>query len=259
MAEGTRVALDGDQLGSNSSIRRKSRSPFFVGMSVAVLFLVVAGFGRTLYFRDFFDVPAAPTYLIAHGVLMTIWFVWFVLQTTLVERRRVDLHRQAGFIGVGLGVAIVILGVMVTPGIMPTLTGDVDVDANLRRLSGFVWADFGLLLSFSVFLTAAVYLRRRPEFHRRLMMLTSISLLAPALARIGAWPIFGGVNRMSFALGLLLALLTAVAIHDLISTKRLHIVTVIGGSFFVVVRISSTSILPASDFGMSFTRWLLDA
>jgi hypothetical protein len=47
---------------------------------------------------------------------------------------------------------------------------------------------FGLnlvnLLLFALFVVAALSLRARPEFHKRLMLMATLSLLAPAVARI---------------------------------------------------------------------------
>jgi hypothetical protein len=40
------------------------------------------------------------------------------------------------------------------------------------------------LLLFALFVVAALTLRTRPEFHKRLMLMATLSLLAPAVARI---------------------------------------------------------------------------
>jgi hypothetical protein len=243
---------------SRSVTRPRRRISFFAAMSAAILLLVLAGFGPTLYFRAYFDVPAVPNYLLVHGVVLTAWFVAFCLQTLLVAFRRADLHRQAGVIGIVMGAGVVVVGLAVTPGILPTLTGTGgDVTTSLPRLSRVFWADCGLLLCFAVFLSTAVAFRRRPEVHRRLMLLASISLLAPAVARIGRWPMFIDIDQ--FSLWVLLLLLAAIGLHDITSTKRLHIVTLVGAPFFIIVRIVTTSFLPTSEFGMSFVRELFAA
>ena len=61
--------------------------------------IVLIGFSPTFYLRAFFDVPAIPLYVYAHGVAMTAWFIWFCVQTTAAYSGRVALHRRLGAIG----------------------------------------------------------------------------------------------------------------------------------------------------------------
>jgi hypothetical protein len=98
----------------HAAARSRAHDKFYVGMSVVLLLLVLAGFSRTLYLRAVFDVPAVPGYLLLHGVVLTAWFVGILLQTTLVAARRTDMHRRLGWIGVGLGVATLVLSLAAT-------------------------------------------------------------------------------------------------------------------------------------------------
>ena len=43
------------------------------------------------------------------------------------------------------------------------------------------------LLAFATFVTAAIVLRHRREFHKRFMLLASISIVQPALERFAVW------------------------------------------------------------------------
>jgi len=84
--------------------RRTWRTGFFTIMSGVVLLLVVIGFVPTFYLRPIFDVPPIPAYLYLHGLIMTIWFVWFVGQSFLVSAGLVTRHRQFGTLGTIFGV-----------------------------------------------------------------------------------------------------------------------------------------------------------
>jgi len=75
------------------------RSNFFLYTSYALLVIVLLGFSPTFYLRVFYDVPAIPPYVYAHGVAMTAWFVWLCVQTTAVFNGRIALHRKLGMIG----------------------------------------------------------------------------------------------------------------------------------------------------------------
>ena len=79
------------------------RSKFFLYVSYALLVIVLIGFSPTFYLRAFFDVPAIPLYVYAHGAALTAWFIWFCVQTTAVNNGSVALHRRLGAVGVTIG------------------------------------------------------------------------------------------------------------------------------------------------------------
>ena len=235
-------------------------------MSGTLLLIVLIGFAPSLYLRPFFEIPERlrsagqptyPAYLLVHGVVLTAWYVGFFAQTSLVAVRRTDLHRRLGWAIAGLAVAVLVLNLMVTLAFVPRLRAlGMNVEAGMAGLSGIVWQNLAALLSFSIFLPAAIVLRRRPETHKRLMLLASISIVQPAMARISRWSVFDGLDPVLFSLGGLLLLLLALALYDLISTKRLHPVTLLGGSFFFGSRLFALFVISTSEFGRAFVRGL---
>jgi hypothetical protein len=42
-----------------------------------------------------------PTYIVAHGIVLTLWFLIFLVQTILIALRRVSRHRLLGPVVVG--------------------------------------------------------------------------------------------------------------------------------------------------------------
>jgi len=46
-----------------------------------------------------------------HAVIFTGWVVFFIMQSALIRTRNVKLHRQLGWFGLALGIAIPILGI----------------------------------------------------------------------------------------------------------------------------------------------------
>ena len=78
---------------------------FFFGLAVLMLAVVAVGFGPSLYLRrvlgtvDRFG-PSLPPHLLAHGGVLTVWYVLFVVQTLLVRTGRRDMHRRLGVLGV---------------------------------------------------------------------------------------------------------------------------------------------------------------
>lgn len=225
---------------------------FYVGMSGTLLVIVLMGFARTLYLRAFFDVPQIPASVWLHGIVLTAWFVASFLQTSVVAVHRIDIHRRLGWIVAGLGVAVLAITVAVTLNFVPRRGAlGADIEAGVAGLSSIVWADLFALVAFSIFLATAVTLRRRPETHKRVMLLSSIVIIQPAMSRISRWPVFDGLDATLSSLGGLLLLLLALGLYDVVSHRRVHAVTLLGASFLMGSRIVSIFVVASSEVGRS--------
>jgi hypothetical protein len=153
---------------------------FYLWASLACALIAVIGFGRSYYLKSLFGRPALPLLLHVHGVIMSSWCVLFFAQAYLVATNRVRLHRRLGTLGAALAFLVVAIGTYAT------------VEATPREVQHHVVGPFhylfGLnlvnLLLFAAFVVAALTLRSRPDFHKRLMLMATLSLLAPAVARI---------------------------------------------------------------------------
>ena len=237
--------------------RAQGRDRFFLSMSGALLLILLIGFSPTLYLRLFFDVPPIPFYLHVHGATVTAWFVWLVFQASLVNVNRVDVHRRIGIAGAVLGAAVVPGGLMATlqvVGRLPEL--GLELEAAIYFISWVIWVNFHMLLGFVGFLAVALLLRRRTDIHKRLMLLASISLIPPALARISAW--FGWVLEQEIIVVTItwLLLLVPMFLHDLIVEKRVHKATALGGLCFVLVVLAPV-VIARTEFAQEFVRGLM--
>jgi hypothetical protein len=229
------------------------RGGFFLVTSMVLFAIVLAGFARTLFLRALFDVPEIPPYLYVHGAVLTGWYAWLIVQTSCVAARRVDLHRRFGIVGVGLGVAVVIVGALTMLRFGPRLAErGVSVEARLEFLSEIVWANIQMLVCFSAFLLAAVVYRRRPHIHKRLMLLASVSTIPPAASRIFDWPIWRlGDNALFPVLCTLALFVGALGLHDLRSLRSVHQVTLVGGVVLIASFAVSSLVMPHTEFGRS--------
>lgn len=252
------------------------RPRFFLAMSAAILLIVLIGFARTLYLRPFFDVPAIPAYVYLHGLVLTAWFVWLVMQASLIGGGRVRLHRTLGVAGAVLGVAVVAVSAVVTVELVARLGRlgiNLDMEGNSTELARavlgqgvaagatvldftaqIVWANAAAIVTFSVLLAGAIGYRRRGDVHKRLMLLASISLLGPAIARIARWPGLGGDFGPLVPM-VWLVLLGALLAHDYTSTRRLHGATLAGAAFVLVISTVGGAIA-STEIGREFVRWL---
>jgi len=198
--------------------------------AAAAFTIVLIGFARTYYLKFHFGTPALPWLLHVHGALMTSWFALFFAQTYLVASHRVRLHRRLGVLGAVLAVLMVVVGATVALhfGARDMHKPQTDGPPALMFM-GFL---FAALLEFSILVCAALLLRRRREYHKRLMLVACLSMVGPGLARIpcGHVPALaflqsGGPGGL-FALDILI--LYACVAWDTWRHRRLHPAFAIG-------------------------------
>jgi hypothetical protein len=252
MVESTGVAAAAvSELAVRPALRERSR--FFVAMSIAMLVFVFLGFGQTLFLRPLFDVRPIPPYLYVHGAILTAWYAWFVVQTSLITMSRPHTHRRLGVVGVALGGAAVVVSAMTALRFAPRFAQlGSDVEARLLFFSEIVWLNISLLVCFSVFLVAAVALRKRPPIHKRLMFLASLSFIPPAITRIIDWPIWGlGNNAYVPLFCCLVGLILVLGVHDIFERRSVHPVTLLGGASLATLFAVCTFLMPNTEVGRS--------
>jgi len=247
----------------------KVRTGYFFWVSVLLIVFVVVGFSPTLYLREFFPALPIPGYLYVHGAVLTAWFVWLVLQTSLVRKGDTAAHRRMGTLGAVIGAGTVVVGPMASVGVVGRLrAAGLDWDSDISALpflgvqgvpmahfaAQVVWVNLVSIAVFAGLLIAALLLRRNPEAHKRLMLLGSIVIVAPALARISRWPVIGGEDS-GFIPAMLLLLVLSVAVHDLLTLRRLHRATWIGIAVIIVGTVAQQGIA-RSAFGIEFIKLL---
>ena len=155
-------------LPANTPSRLASR--FYLWFHACAFLIVFAGFARTYYLRPIFEVRPLPLLLHLHGFLFTSWFVLFFVHSRLVATDRVDLHQRLGILGAIL--APLCTGVALTVAIHAGRRSHLANPASFTNLGVRPLAmDFGTNLMFLVLVAIALYLRRRPDFHKRFLVL----------------------------------------------------------------------------------------
>jgi hypothetical protein len=234
-----------------------------------LLSFLLIGFAPTLYLRQFFAVPPIPGYLYVHGGVLTAWFVWLVVQTTLVRTGRTATHRRFGVIGAVIAATVIVAGPMATMGFVARLRANgIDWDADMstvpalgiegQRMVQFAsevfWGNFIGIAVFAGLVVAAILLRRNPQAHKRLMLLASIALVGPALARISRWSVFGGEDSL-FVPIVFLGLLVVLIAYDVFSGGRPRRPTLIGCGAIVLALVAA-QMIAHSEFGSSVVRMI---
>lgn len=166
-------------------LRRPSDRSLFLIAAVGFPLLVLIGYFKSYYFSALFDVkPIANALVHAHGLVMTLWVVYFTAQVALVRSKNIKLHMKMGMAGVALAVLVVVVGFTTA------------YDAQLVRASappgvnphGFFIYPVADMALFIILFAGAIYYRKRPAEHKSLMLLTAINFLPAALFRVSPVP-----------------------------------------------------------------------
>jgi hypothetical protein len=208
---------------------------FYVGAGLFVILLAIVGFGPSIIDPSRRNAALTPL-VIAHGIVAGAWLILFVTQATLVLKRHVAIHRRLGLFGPVLAVVVMALGCMMlveggrrgyelsgdlgrafNPPASPPLSASESAAGLLPPLTGF--------FSFGVLVAAGLWYRHRPDVHKRLMLLALVPLAGEPFVHLvghlaGHWPVLQG--SILFFVPVQLLLWFASAIHDKVSTGRIH-------------------------------------
>ena len=155
---------------------------FFLRGAIIMTAIIVAGFSFQLAMgRSTF---ASPVRVHFHAVLFMGWVGIYLLQNIFVATGRMQLHRKLGWLAAVWMVAMVVSGFVVTIAMVRAGT----VPFFFQPLH-FLIFDPVAVLAFGGLTTAAILLRRRTEWHRRLHFCGMTILLAPAFGRILPLPL----------------------------------------------------------------------
>lgn len=206
----------------------RSRSYLIVAIALAVLVLV--GFARTFYLRYWFDVPPITKLLHAHALVFTAWFALFVVQARFIAKQDYRTHQQVGIAGTVLAALVFVFGLA---------TAIVSASATRPRLLGMTSPQFVIfpvtgILAFGGLVTAAYFYRRRPQIHKRLMMLAMVAVLGPPVARVVMLLDFRE-HFLAIQTAVSAAFVIACVIADWVRHRTLHPIYLVGGTLLVLL------------------------
>jgi hypothetical protein len=222
-------------------VRDRDRT-FFTAAVVVNALIIAIGFGFTTYVRlrgtAPFPIPALTPLVLVHAAVSAAWTVLLVVQARLIAASRVRLHRRLGIAGGLMASAVVGLGwmVAVSAARRAANVGEPVATMALR----FSILPFQELLVFSTLVGAALWLRKRTDYHKRLMLLGTLALIPAATTRLFGFGPPG--TLMMFGLAEALFMLALIA-HDRRTLGRVHPATVWGGGLLLVTAALRTPLL----------------
>jgi hypothetical protein len=238
-----------------SGLRAESRY-FYLWMAGAFVLVAFGGFSPTYWAPVAAGTFHAPPIIHIHGMLMFAWTCFFFVQTALVATGRTMDHRSWGLAGISL---FSILAFSILVGEEAVLKRDEAAGFGdaARRFAAVTLCAWPLLVT--VFTLAIVNIRR-PEVHKRLMLLLMVGIMTPALARVFVTLFAAGAPPgppppfVSLPPALVADLLLVVAmVHDWRTRGRPHSVYVIGGTVLLAQQLL-TVVFAATGIWMSIAR-----
>jgi hypothetical protein len=152
---------------------------FYFCMSLVMAALVVWGFSRTVNASLFHANPPRPLILWIHGAAFSTWVVFFILQSALVRVRKVSWHRFLGWFGAGLAALMVVLGFTIAVAMNRFDAGVL----HQKGVEAFLSIPFEDIIAFGTCMALAIYWRKKPEYHRRLVFIATCALMDAAIGR----------------------------------------------------------------------------
>jgi len=196
-------------------VNRTVERCFYSGMAIVLCICVYIGFSPTYFGAGMLRAPLPSPILHIHGAAFTLWMLLFVVQSALISAHRVMWHRTLGTIAFCLPPIMVVLGVIAAIDALHrgVQIGPLDPAVSLAiPLIGIV--------AFAFVIFASWRARRRPDAHKRLILIATIGLVGAAFGRfpwdrIGFPPAAGAVTGIGL-------LLLAVLAFELITIRRIH-------------------------------------
>lgn len=220
---------------------------------IALIFpaIILVGFARTYYLGYALAAPPLPSTLVhVHGALMSAWVAFFIVQVWLIRSKNVRTHMKLGLFGVLLGAAVVVVGFFTA--VASAKFGSASTPPGFPPLV-FVVVPLTDIALFVLFFGSAVFYRKRPAIHKRLMLLTVFNFLPPALARFP----FSSLASLGplFFFGLPTILTLAFLIYDSWTNRKVNF-HYLAGAIILIASYPLRFMLAGTDAWVSFASWL---
>jgi len=202
---------------------------FYFSMSLLMAVLGVWAFSHTVDVRLLHAKPPRPLLLWFHSAVFSAWIAVFVAQSSLVRLHKVRVHRTLGWFGAALALLMVVSGFVVS--IIMIRFETTVLRQNVASFLSILWCD---LIIFGACMALAIYFRKRPEYHRRLVFLANCQLMQAVFVRfhyLGHHALYFPALDVLIVLGML---------RDLIVDGRVNKIYAYGFPAIIVLQSLST-------------------
>lgn len=241
-----------------------ARPRFYFHLSLACAAIAVLGFTPTYWAQVPGGTVGGSPLLHMHALTFTAWPLLLIAQTWRAANGRIDRHRAWGMAGISLATIMVVLGMALAIVVTQTRLAHGEGDAALA----FLVIPVSGVGGFAILFTSAVANLNRPEWHKRLMIASTVSVLQAAMARFFFFAAHGmgsGARPTSFPVGNALTALTPALLLDLIvvagivydfrTRGRPHPAWLWSLGFLVLVQLVRIPVSTSSGW-LAFADWL---
>jgi hypothetical protein len=234
------------------AVRRPFRPSFFFWITAAMAFLVFGGFGLT-YWQPMAagNLVPLPPVVHLHGFLFSFWMLLLLTQSFLINVNRVALHRTLGTFGIAVAAGLLITGALIT-----LLFGSVSSPAE-PEYHDLMYLGLAALAGFGTLFSLAIRQVRRPDNHRRLILLATIPLLPPGINRL--YMVSMGLTELPLLATYLTmdALAAAILLYDRRTLGRFSRASIVGAAVVLALQLLHVPIAGSEAFA-GFSRFLTD-
>lgn len=219
----------------------------FVPAALLATLLALVGFWPTYFGPMLAGTNDAGLLIHVHAAVFVAWLALFIAQAAFAATGRLAIHMRLGPWLFGFGTLVIAMGLTVAF----DRFGYYLAERGLATAQSKLFGPLRDMIVFTPFLAAGWIYRRRPEIHKRIMLVATNVLLIAAVGRMG----FLGSPVPTPLLLLVWPLPIYIAMAYDYATKRLiHPVYVIGFAAMAAMRL----VLPlrGSEPWLAFTAWL---
>ncbi len=219
----------------------------YIMTSTLIMVIAVVGFWPSYLQPLVTGISEAQHVIHFHAIVYFGWLGLFVTQAWFAASGQLALHMKFGKVGMIYGTAMILVGLLVTF----SRFADRVSAGNLEQAQRSLLYPFSDMLIFPAFFGAAIAYRRKPEIHKRLMIVASTYLLVAAVLRM---QIVGSPRSQAMFIGIWITPIVLGMIHDFVRRRLIHPVYLIG--------IAALALSAYRDFIRSteswciFTEWL---
>ena len=212
----------------------KRGEKFFLISAILYAIVVFFAFSNQFYLRPFSNRGPLSWSLIIHGTIFSTWYLAFIWQALLVSKGKLLNHQRLGRFWSIFALAVLFSGLAM---LYDVLREYYEFGTRSFGISGFVWGNLLILLSFLAYLVLGYSFRNKPVLHKRFFLLASLSLLGPALGRVGRYPLMRiyesrMMNDTLYIVAGTFLLIISLLVYDLIKMKKPSWATFIGLAWF---------------------------
>jgi len=220
---------------------------FYLGIALLVTFMAIVGFWPTYFGPLLAGTLETVPVIHFHATVYSGWLLIFITQVFFAATGRIRLHLKLGKIGIFYGFALVPVGVFTA---FSRFAGRVEVGLFDEARLGLL-APLTDMIVFPIFFGAAVAYRRKPEIHKRLMVVATTTLLIAAIGRMTflGTPVPLGTFLLVWFVPIFLAMG-----YDFWTRRLIHPVYLIGLAGLFVLR--QRSLLVQTEWWRQVSDWL---